>query len=30
MYETGREPDRELVEAEWLRLNNPDYGKKGK
>jgi hypothetical protein len=30
MYETGREPDRELVEAEWLRINNPDYGKKRK
>jgi len=26
MYETGKEPDRELVEAEWLRINNPDYG----
>ena len=30
MYETGREPNRKLVEAEWLRLNNPDYCKKGK
>ena len=30
MYDTGREPNRELVESAWLKMNNPDYGTKRK
>ena len=27
MYDTGQPPDKLLVKAEWLKANNPDYGK---